>query len=388
MTLAGRRLSGDTVLRRGLLTLLVVLLLGGGAVPAYAAPALEGEWILVVRQDSTGDVGGYELFMVRPDGTGLTNLTNGVAQDYSGEVSPDGTAIAFSSGASGFPQIWVMESDGTNRRLVSQGYGYTPTWTPDGTAIAYAGLDGEVHVVRRDGTGDRLLAAVGGGSISSNPDVSPDGSTVVFDLQVDVTRDVYSVPLAGGTETRLTTEGGFEPEWSPDGSQIAFTTFRADYGDNFWVMNPDGSNQHNLFGSEFNDFQLSWSPDGGRVVFESVRGEDDIAIVVRDLASGTLVDVLATTADPTYRNPSWVKVAAGAAPSGTTTTTGGAATTTVAPGTETGSTITAGGAESSGADRGVVALLIAVVAVAGFVAGMLVGHRLGRRQGLPPPPAA
>ena len=360
---------------------------------AQPAP-LEGEWIVVTLSNFDADI--YELFLVRPDGSDLINLTNGVANDEDGEVSPDGTAIAFSSRGD-FSQIWLMGVDGSDRHALTTGFGATPTWTPDGTGVVYTGL-GELRLVSRDGSDDRLIATLPEGSLlRTNPDVSPDGTMVVLDIQVGADRQVYKVPLAGGELSRLTDEHGSEPEWSPDGSQILFTSFRDGFGNNAWAMSADGSDQHNLFPSEFNDFQHSWSPDGGRVVFESVRNED-IAIVVRDLASGTVDDVLAIEiGEPAvFRNPSWVKLT-GISPPVTveTTTTVAGVTTTIAAPTETTAptattvvtTTTVPSEEKSGLDLTLVGLISALVASA--VLGALLVLRLRNpAPPLPPPPAA
>lgn len=93
-----------------------------------------------------------------------------------------------------------------------------------------------------------------------NVDVSPDGRLVAFDLL----GDIYTMPIAGGTPTRIAEGLAFEhqPRFSPDGRRIAFTSDRGG-GDNIWVMNVDGGDKRQVTKEDFRLLnQPSWSPDG------------------------------------------------------------------------------------------------------------------------------
>src|SRR5690349_4087319 len=81
-----------------------------------------------------------------------------------------------------------------------------------------------------------------------NIDVSPDGRTIAFDLL----GDIYTMPVTGGTPTRVAEGMPFEmqPQFSPDGTKIAFTSDRGG-GDNIWIMNPDGSDKRQLTSETF-----------------------------------------------------------------------------------------------------------------------------------------
>ncbi|MEH3046408.1 amidohydrolase family protein [Sphingomonas adhaesiva] len=93
-----------------------------------------------------------------------------------------------------------------------------------------------------------------------NVDVSPDGRTIAFDLL----GDIYTMPVAGGTPTRIASGLAFEhqPRFSPDGRRIAFTSDRGG-GDNIWIMNVDGSDKRQVTKEDFRLLnQPTWSPDG------------------------------------------------------------------------------------------------------------------------------
>ena len=97
-----------------------------------------------------------------------------------------------------------------------------------------------------------------------NVDVSRDGKMIAFDLL----GDIYTMPISGGTPTRIAEGLAFEhqPRFSPDGKRIAFTSDRGG-GDNIWIMNVDGSDKRQLTKEDFRLLnQPSWSPDGRFII--------------------------------------------------------------------------------------------------------------------------
>ena len=95
-------------------------------------------------------------------------------------------------------------------------------------------------------------------------DVSPDGRTLAFALL----GDIYTMPISGGTPTRIAEGLAWEvqPRFSPDGNRIAFTSDRGG-GDNIWIMNRDGSDKKQVTKEDFRLInQPSWSPDGRYIV--------------------------------------------------------------------------------------------------------------------------
>ncbi|HET8713178.1 MAG TPA: amidohydrolase family protein [Gemmatimonadales bacterium] len=101
-------------------------------------------------------------------------------------------------------------------------------------------------------------------------DVSPDGRTIVFELL----GDIYTMPISGGTATRLTSGPGFDsqPRWSPDGKRIVFLSDRSG-AENVWLMDPDGSKSKALTKGTNNLYASpEWTPDGNYIVVSRTSG--------------------------------------------------------------------------------------------------------------------
>ena len=97
---------------------------------------------------------------------------------------------------------------------------------------------------------------------------SPDGKTLAFVGQRNGDFDIYTVPAAGGEETRLTTAKGLDdgPGYSPDGQYIYFNSERTGHMQ-IWRMRPDGSGQEQVFADDYNNWFPHISPDGKWMVF-------------------------------------------------------------------------------------------------------------------------
>ena len=102
-------------------------------------------------------------------------------------------------------------------------------------------------------------------------DLSPDGRTIVFDLL----GDIYTIPVAGGKATRITSGQQFDaqPHFSPDGKSIVFVSDRSQ-SDNLWIMNADGSSPRAITRDNDNTKYQSptFTPDGKYIV--ASRGND------------------------------------------------------------------------------------------------------------------
>ena len=148
-------------------------------------------------RDSNSPSYNEEIYVMNADGTNQTRLTNHVAYDCCPSWSPDGSQIAFTSWSrESFPaEIYVMNADGTNQTNITNHvstHDQNPSWSPDGTQIAFVSdRDGsdffyfDIYVMNADGTNQTSLTnsdsfITGIGSPSPSPSWSPDGSQIAF----------------------------------------------------------------------------------------------------------------------------------------------------------------------------------------------------------------
>jgi Tol biopolymer transport system component len=179
--------------------------------------------------------------------------------------------IVFSSERDGDHDIYIMNSDGTDERPLTDTSSHEtqPRWSPDGSRIAYV-MGGQIYVMNGDGTGQTRISS--GLFDDQAPSWSPDGSKIVFfsdrDANPDFTPDIYVMGADGSGEIALTSNTTIDyfPSWSSDGSKIAFASDR-DGNDEIYVMNADGSDQTRITNWPWQDTQPSWSQDGSEIVF-------------------------------------------------------------------------------------------------------------------------
>ena len=231
-----------------------------GATSALTDPAYspDGRWI-VYKQ-------GFDIWMVRSDGSGARAVTKDGANDSGPAFAPDGKRIVFVRDA----DLHVANLDGSGVRNLSNDPARiddAPDWSPDGKRIAFAG-----DPCFTDGPG------------------APQGGPCVFVMNADGTGKVNLTP----EEKRAECDNGSQaagyshahhsddPSWSPDGALIAFTGYfdickqSSGGASDIWVMKPDGSGKTDLMSdTETPDHQPAWSPSGRAIAFFSTRDGAD-----------------------------------------------------------------------------------------------------------------
>jgi TolB protein len=248
-----------------------------------------------------------------PHLTNIRQITDG-GENAESYFSRDGKWVTFQSSRDGrtCDQQYVMRTDGTGARRVSNGNGKTTCgwFLPGGDRLFFGSshlhdslcppkpdpskgyvwpLDKfDIFTVGRDGSDLRRLTNYD--VYTAEGVLSPDGRRIVFTSLKDGDLDIYTMNVDGTDVKRLTSTPGYDggPWWSPDGTKIVYrahhpkdSTELAQYRDllaqsfirpskvELFVMNADGSDNRQITQLGGANFGPSWTPDGRRIIFAS-----------------------------------------------------------------------------------------------------------------------
>jgi TolB protein len=168
--------------------------------------------------------GDSEIFTSSPDGAGLHRMTAFRGPDVSPVWNPKTNAqIAWVSGRTGLPQIYIMDSDGANvQRMTDGGYATSPSWSPNGQFLAFAwnrkygpGAPGGQDIYIMDVASKRWTQLTHDSGHNDFPSWSPDSRHIVFQREDSGATQIWTM-LADGTEQRALTHGSANtmPNWS------------------------------------------------------------------------------------------------------------------------------------------------------------------------------
>jgi Tol biopolymer transport system component len=253
----------------------------------------------VVYSDLSAGPGGAEgpIWLSRPN-TAPVELDSSV-YDFEPSITSDGSQVTFArlDPASGTSDLYVVNADGSDLKLIASGAGSnrmylsSPAFSPDGGSIAYlcSSVDGSstetattcgplfdgtfraggLMLMNADGTDARMIVTGGGDNLSWSPDgqwlatTGSSGVSQVFAYHTDGS-DIFMAndPSRQITNATGSSGGAGDPQFSPDGSQILYSSSlddNGDFGSFQYVIGRDGTGRHEVF---LAPLDLSFSPPG------------------------------------------------------------------------------------------------------------------------------
>jgi len=218
----------------------------------YPSISPDGQMIYFAAKQSAG----FDIYSIHINGDDLQRLTNGIGSLYAPELSPDGERILFTNNGNG---LWVMKPDGKNPRPITNKDDIDPTWSPDGSKIAFASLragDRQLFIMNADGSNLRQVTDLN--NMGGRSTWSPDGTKLAFYRGLAGDHNIYVINVDGTGLVQLTNGGdNLGPSWSPDGNWIAFTSFR-DGNNEIYIIHPDGTGAARLTDNSISDWQPRW----------------------------------------------------------------------------------------------------------------------------------
>lgn len=229
--------------------------------------------------------GAFELEAESRRDEGLTRsqpVTDRGVRQTGPRFSPDGEMLAYTSGTlDRYREIRLVARDGSgDRRLALRNGGSGLAWTPDGKTLVYDEPDRyrlfrSVSDLRRldvrSGRSRRLTR----GLRARDPDVTPDGSTVVFVRRFPDRSDVFAIGLDGARLRRIT-QSPPDTEWSgprvsPDGRRVVASRWSAGGFLDLALVDMETGAVVALTHDRAKDVEPAWLPDGTGVVYRSDR---------------------------------------------------------------------------------------------------------------------
>ncbi len=211
------------------------------------------------------------LAIMDQDGANQRFLTDGRSIVLTPRFSPTRQEITYMSYEGGQPQVYLLQLETGQRELVGNfpGMTFAPRFSPNGQQIVMSLLrdDGNSNIFAMDLRSRNTTRLTTSNAIDTSPSYSPDGSQIVFTSDRGGRAQIYVMSASGGDPKRISFGDGTysTPVWSPRGDLIAFTKqTRGEF--QIGVMRTDGSGER-ILSSGFLQEGPTWAPNGRVVMF-------------------------------------------------------------------------------------------------------------------------
>jgi Tol biopolymer transport system component len=209
-----------------------------------------------------------------PRGTVLkiTRVLDDAGRNFHARPSPDGSRIAFDSDREGTRAVYIADQTGHNvRRISGEGFAAVPSWSPDGTRLAFAKAEPDHPKVWNLwvadlATGEQRQVTFNTSGEPWGGSWFPDGRRIAYGY--DDTLVVQELETRAARRYRSPISGRLirTPAVSPDGRRIIFQVLR----DGAWLLDLSNGNMRKVLDDPTAE-EYAWAPDGHRVAFHSRR---------------------------------------------------------------------------------------------------------------------
>ncbi len=282
--------------------------------PHSLAWSPDGRWIAYVNGNPqwrwSGNVSNASIWLLDADGGEPIPVTDEASLNVSPQWLPDSRHLLFVSNRDGPRGIYIVEVGpdgprGSPRSVLGSSDPHSISVSADGRKLAYAKFTvaqniWSVPIPRIGSVSIRDAVPVTTGTqVIEEHSLSPDGEWIAFDSDIRGEFDLYTMPLAGGEPRPVADIDGveFAPDWSPDGSEIAFYAASPERGNGsteVLVVSADGGTPEQLTDFPGADGHPDWSPDGLTLAYHS-QGPQGVGgyrswILTRDSVGGPWSD--------------------------------------------------------------------------------------------------
>ena len=251
---------------------------------AGEAPAPSFDIVFIRYTEDGGD-----LFLLDPNNNAVRQLSATPASEEFPVWSPDGSQIAFLTVQDDEVSMRVMDATDESISFLDLEVANPVSWSRDSKSLVTTVDEGESRglwtIALPDGGRSAVPTGAPGDAYAT---WSPAADRLAFESTRDGNPEIYAAGVDGSDVVRLTENDVLDewPRWSNDGQFIAYAS-GVEGDKDLWVMRADGSEKRQLTRDMlFGDAYPSWSPDDGSLLITVYRADNEMTLVMVDVATG------------------------------------------------------------------------------------------------------